>query len=43
MDGIGVPNASSGGLTDIHDIDDLRQRFNQDVGRPRLVLLFSPT
>jgi len=43
MDGVGIPSASSGVLSDIHGIEDLRQRFNQDEGLPRLILLFSPT
>ena len=30
-------------LTDLHDISDLRNTFNQDAGKPRLILLVSPT
>lgn len=30
-------------LTDLHDMGDLQARFNQDAGKPRLVLLVSPT
>jgi len=30
-------------LTDLHTPDDLKARFNQDVGVPRLILLVSPT
>jgi hypothetical protein len=30
-------------LTDIHGPDDLKVRFNQDVGVPRIILLVSPT
>ena len=30
-------------LTDLHDIGDLQTRFNQDAGKPRLLLLVSPT
>jgi hypothetical protein len=30
-------------LTDLHEIQELRTRFNQDKGTPRLLLLLSPT
>lgn len=30
-------------LRSIENLDELRTQFNQDVGRPRLVLLLSPT
>jgi hypothetical protein len=30
-------------LTDLHEIEELRTRFNQDKGTPRLLLLLSPT
>lgn len=30
-------------LTDLHDVSDLQARFYQDAGKPRLVLLVSPT
>lgn len=30
-------------LVVLHSLDELKQRFNQDQGTPRLVLLFSPT
>jgi hypothetical protein len=30
-------------LADISSMDDLRGRFNEDAGSPRLVLLLSPT
>ncbi len=30
-------------LTDIHGPDDLKARFNQDAGVPRIILLVSPT
>ena len=38
-----IPDVPGVTLTDIHSIDDLRARFNQDQGTPRLVLLVSPT
>jgi hypothetical protein len=30
-------------LADMNSMDDLRARFNEDAGSPRLVLLLSPT
>jgi hypothetical protein len=30
-------------LTDMNSMEDLRARFNEDAGSPRLVLLLSPT
>ena len=30
-------------LADMSSMDDLRARFNEDAGNPRLVLLLSPT
>ena len=30
-------------LTDLRSVEDLRARFNQDQGKPRLILLLSPT
>ncbi len=30
-------------LQELHSIDELRERFNADRGKPRLVLLLSPT
>lgn len=32
-----------GPLTDLAEVEDLRARFNQDKGKPRLILLLSPT
>src|SRR5262249_21945452 len=32
-----------GPLTDLTRVDQLEAAFNQDVGRPRLILLLSPT
>jgi hypothetical protein len=43
MDGIRIANLSGNALLDIQGIEDLRQRFDQDKGLPRLILLFSPT
>jgi hypothetical protein len=30
-------------LQDLHAVSDLQGRFEQDVGKPRLILLVSPT
>ena len=30
-------------LTDLHTIADLQNTFNQDAGKPRLIMLVSPT
>ena len=30
-------------LTDLHGIADLQTAFNQDAGKPRLIMLVSPT
>jgi hypothetical protein len=30
-------------LTDLHDVTDLQTVFNQDAGKPRLIMLVSPT
>ncbi len=38
-----IPDVPGVTLTDIHSVDDLRVRFNQDYGAPRLILLVSPT
>ena len=34
---------SSMHLTDLHSVNEFQTLFNQDVGTPRLVLIFSPT
>jgi hypothetical protein len=46
--GVGPPSdrpAAPAGLTltDLHDVGELEARFDQDAGKPRLVLLVSPT
>lgn len=38
-----VPDVPGVVLMDMHSIEDLRMRFNQDQGAPRLILLLSPT
>jgi predicted small lipoprotein YifL len=30
-------------LTDLHDISELRTTFNEDAGKPRMIMLVSPT
>ena len=30
-------------LTDLRNVGDLQERFNDDAGKPRLLLLVSPT
>ena len=30
-------------ISDLHRLNDLETAFNQDIGKPRLILLFSPT
>ncbi len=30
-------------LTDLHDVGDLQAAFDQDAGKPRLIMLVSPT
>jgi hypothetical protein len=37
------PAPGTSPLADIHGVGDLEARVTQDVGRPRLVLLVSPT
>jgi hypothetical protein len=38
-----LPAASQMSLTDLRNVGDLRARFSQDAGKPRLLLLVSPT
>ena len=38
-----VPGAAPDALTDIHQVDLLREQFNHDAGQVRLILLVSPT
>jgi hypothetical protein len=40
-----VIGCSSGksSVSELHDIDELRSQFNEDVGEPRLILLLSPS
>ena len=38
-----MPDVPGVVLTDLHRVEDLRVRFNQDQGTPRLILLLSPT
>jgi hypothetical protein len=37
------PATGTMSLSDLHDLGDLQARFNQDAGKPRLLLLVSPT
>ena len=39
----GLGQRPSSGLRDLDDLSQLQTMFNQDVGRPRLLLLMSPT
>jgi hypothetical protein len=39
----GAPAPGTTPLVDLQNIGDLQARFAQDVGKPRLVLLVSPT
>ncbi|HEV8637000.1 MAG TPA: hypothetical protein VG370_22500 [Chloroflexota bacterium] len=39
----GAPTPGTRPLEDIRGVDDLRTRFQADAGKPRLVLLVSPT
>lgn len=38
-----VPVTAGGRLQDLHDVDQLRMLFNDNAGKPRLILLLSPT
>jgi hypothetical protein len=33
----------SGALSDLEGVDELRAEFNREAGKPRIVLLLSPT
>jgi hypothetical protein len=37
------PAAGTMSLTDLRNVGDLQERFNEDAGKPRLLLLVSPT
>jgi hypothetical protein len=39
----GCSGDESGRLQDLNNIGDLKTRFNRDAGKPRIVLLLSPT
>lgn len=39
----GVAPRPATGLQDIQSVSDLQTRFDQDMGKPRLVVLISPT
>jgi hypothetical protein len=39
----GAPAPGTSPLVDIQDVGDLQTRFARDSGKPRLVLLVSPT
>jgi len=39
----GAPAPGTRPLEDVRSVDDLRARFQADAGKPRLVLLVSPT
>ena len=36
-------SAAAGGLTDLGTVESFKARFNRDAGKPRLLLLLSPT
>ncbi len=37
------PSLNAAGLADLESIGQLQAKFNEDAGRPRLILLLSPT
>jgi hypothetical protein len=39
----GCASRDEGAVVDLDAIEDLRAEFNEDAGRPRLVLLLSPS
>ncbi|MEO6214225.1 MAG: hypothetical protein ABIP65_11415 [Vicinamibacterales bacterium] len=40
---VGACGAGTPTLADIASVDALKARFNEDAGKPRIVLLLSPT
>ena len=40
---VGLASRPATGLQDIQSVSDLQTYFDRDIGRPRLVVLISPT